>query len=138
MNLSGWVDLVLAGLLAEGAVATLGYAQTFYVLRVLDSDKKIMIPVQKVDDVGLQDGALADHQGLRDGEGGERRDGEGVEESGGESGHGWDAPVGLEHDVRAVSRRVVLGGLASAGTIRQVPSPARKNQRRSLAPMARG
>lgn len=32
----------------------MGTSQTFYVLRVLDSDKKIMIPVQKVDDVGLR------------------------------------------------------------------------------------
>lgn len=34
VNVSSWVDLVLAGLLAEGAVATLGYAQTFYVLPI--------------------------------------------------------------------------------------------------------
>ena len=33
----------------------MGTSQTFYVLRVLDSDKKIMIPVQKVDDVGLRE-----------------------------------------------------------------------------------
>ena len=32
----------------------MGTSQTFYVLRVLDSDKKIMIPVEKVDDVGLR------------------------------------------------------------------------------------
>jgi len=32
----------------------MGTSQTFYVLRVLDSDKKIMIPVGKVDDVGLR------------------------------------------------------------------------------------
>lgn len=31
-----------------------GTEHTFYVLRVLDSDKKIMIPVGKVDDVGLR------------------------------------------------------------------------------------
>ena len=34
VNLSGWVDTVLAGLLAEGAVAVMGYAQTFYLLPV--------------------------------------------------------------------------------------------------------
>lgn len=32
----------------------MGTQMTFYVLRVLDSDKKIMIPVGKVDDVGLR------------------------------------------------------------------------------------
>lgn len=32
----------------------MGTSQTFYVLRVLDSDKKIMIPVEKVDQVGLR------------------------------------------------------------------------------------
>lgn len=32
----------------------MGTSQTFYVLRVLDSDKKIMIPVEKVDSVGLR------------------------------------------------------------------------------------
>jgi CarD family transcriptional regulator len=32
----------------------MGTTQTFYVLRVLDSDKKILIPVGKVDDVGLR------------------------------------------------------------------------------------
>ena len=32
----------------------MGTKQTFYVLRVLDSDKKIMIPVEKVDNVGLR------------------------------------------------------------------------------------
>ncbi len=32
----------------------LGTSQKFYVLRVLDSDKKIMIPVEKVDSVGLR------------------------------------------------------------------------------------
>lgn len=32
----------------------MGISQTFYVLRVLDSDKKIFVPVQKVDDVGLR------------------------------------------------------------------------------------
>ncbi|HSG10061.1 MAG TPA: murein biosynthesis integral membrane protein MurJ [Longimicrobiales bacterium] len=34
VNLSGWVDLVLAGMLAEGAVAAMGYAQTFYMLPI--------------------------------------------------------------------------------------------------------
>ena len=34
VNLSGWVDVVLAGWLAEGAVAVMGYAQTFYVLPI--------------------------------------------------------------------------------------------------------
>ncbi|MDP2956814.1 MAG: murein biosynthesis integral membrane protein MurJ [Longimicrobiales bacterium] len=34
VNLSGWVDLVLAAQLANGAVALLGYAQTFYVLPI--------------------------------------------------------------------------------------------------------
>jgi putative peptidoglycan lipid II flippase len=34
VNLSGWVDLILAATLAEGAVAVLGYAQTFYVLPI--------------------------------------------------------------------------------------------------------
>lgn len=34
VNLSGWVDLVLAAQLAHGAVALLGYAQTFYVLPI--------------------------------------------------------------------------------------------------------
>lgn len=34
VNLSGWVDLVLAGLLASGAVAVMGYAQTFYMLPI--------------------------------------------------------------------------------------------------------
>jgi len=34
VQLSGWVDLVLASLLADGAVAALGYANTLYVLPV--------------------------------------------------------------------------------------------------------
>jgi putative peptidoglycan lipid II flippase len=34
VQLSGWVDLVLASFLFEGAVAALGYAQTFYMLPV--------------------------------------------------------------------------------------------------------
>jgi putative peptidoglycan lipid II flippase len=34
VNLSGWIDLILAGRLANGAVALLGYAQTFYVLPI--------------------------------------------------------------------------------------------------------
>jgi putative peptidoglycan lipid II flippase len=34
VNLSGWLDLVLAGLLASGAVAVMGYAQTFYLLPI--------------------------------------------------------------------------------------------------------
>jgi putative peptidoglycan lipid II flippase len=34
VNLSGWVDLILAAQLAPGAVALLGYAQTFYVLPI--------------------------------------------------------------------------------------------------------
>lgn len=34
VNLSGWVDLVLAAQLAHGAVALLGYAQTFYILPI--------------------------------------------------------------------------------------------------------
>jgi putative peptidoglycan lipid II flippase len=34
VQLSGWVDMVLASLLFEGAVAVLGYAQTFYMLPV--------------------------------------------------------------------------------------------------------
>jgi putative peptidoglycan lipid II flippase len=34
VNLSGWVDLILAGLLASGAVAVMGYAQTFYLLPI--------------------------------------------------------------------------------------------------------
>ncbi|HKJ03843.1 MAG TPA: lipid II flippase MurJ, partial [Longimicrobiales bacterium] len=34
VNLSGWVDTVLAGLLAEGAVAVMGYAQTFNLLPI--------------------------------------------------------------------------------------------------------
>ena len=34
VNLSGWVDLILAAQLADGAVALLGYAQTFYVLPI--------------------------------------------------------------------------------------------------------
>jgi CarD family transcriptional regulator len=33
----------------------MGTRQAFYVLRVLDSDKKIMIPVEKVSSVGLRD-----------------------------------------------------------------------------------
>lgn len=32
----------------------MGTSQTFYVLRVLDSDKKIMIPVDNVENVGLR------------------------------------------------------------------------------------
>lgn len=32
----------------------MGSSQTFYVLRVMDSDKKIMIPVNNVDNVGLR------------------------------------------------------------------------------------
>lgn len=32
----------------------MGTSQTFYVLRVMDSDKKIMIPVNNVDNVGLR------------------------------------------------------------------------------------
>ena len=34
VNLSGWIDLILAGRLASGAVAVLGYAQTFYMLPI--------------------------------------------------------------------------------------------------------
>ncbi|MHB1194793.1 MAG: murein biosynthesis integral membrane protein MurJ [Longimicrobiales bacterium] len=34
VNLSGWVDLILAAQLADGAVALLGYAQTFYILPI--------------------------------------------------------------------------------------------------------
>lgn len=34
VNLSGWVDLILAATLADGAVAVMGYAQTFYVLPI--------------------------------------------------------------------------------------------------------
>ncbi len=34
VNLSGWVDLILAATLASGAVAVMGYAQTFYVLPI--------------------------------------------------------------------------------------------------------
>jgi len=34
VNLSGWVDVILAGMLAGGAVALLGYAQTFYMLPI--------------------------------------------------------------------------------------------------------
>jgi len=34
VNLSGWVDLILAAQLAPGAVALLGYAQTFYILPI--------------------------------------------------------------------------------------------------------
>ena len=34
----------------------MGTSQTFYVLRVMDSDKKIMIPVNNVANVGLQIG----------------------------------------------------------------------------------
>ncbi|HSG46918.1 MAG TPA: lipid II flippase MurJ, partial [Longimicrobiales bacterium] len=30
VNISGWLDMVLAGMLAEGAIAAMGYAQTFY------------------------------------------------------------------------------------------------------------
>jgi putative peptidoglycan lipid II flippase len=34
VQLSGWVDLILASLLASGAVAVIGYAQTLYILPV--------------------------------------------------------------------------------------------------------
>ncbi|MSR21253.1 MAG: murein biosynthesis integral membrane protein MurJ [Gemmatimonadetes bacterium] len=34
VNLSAWIDLILAGQLRAGAVAVLGYAQTFYVLPI--------------------------------------------------------------------------------------------------------
>jgi putative peptidoglycan lipid II flippase len=34
VNVSGWIDLILAGQLAAGAVAVLGYAQTFYLLPI--------------------------------------------------------------------------------------------------------
>ena len=34
VNLSGWFELFLAGLLANGAVAVMGYAQTFYLLPI--------------------------------------------------------------------------------------------------------
>ncbi|HIN77908.1 MAG TPA: murein biosynthesis integral membrane protein MurJ [Gemmatimonadetes bacterium] len=34
VNLSGWLDLFLAALLVDGAVAVLGYAQTFYMLPI--------------------------------------------------------------------------------------------------------
>lgn len=34
VNLSGWLDVILAATLAEGAVAVLGYAQTLYVLPI--------------------------------------------------------------------------------------------------------
>jgi putative peptidoglycan lipid II flippase len=34
VNLSGWLDLILAGWLRTGAVAVMGYAQTFYLLPI--------------------------------------------------------------------------------------------------------
>ena len=34
VNVSGWIDLILAGQLTAGAVAVMGYAQTFYVLPI--------------------------------------------------------------------------------------------------------
>ena len=34
VNISGWLDMVLAGMLAEGAIAAMGYAQTFYLLPI--------------------------------------------------------------------------------------------------------
>jgi putative peptidoglycan lipid II flippase len=34
VNLSAWIDLFLAGLLRPGAIAVIGYAQTFYVLPI--------------------------------------------------------------------------------------------------------
>ncbi|MDZ7779729.1 MAG: murein biosynthesis integral membrane protein MurJ [Gemmatimonadota bacterium] len=34
VNVSGWIDLILAGRLTGGAVAVLGYAQTFYMLPI--------------------------------------------------------------------------------------------------------
>ena len=34
VNISGWVDLILAGLLKSGAVAVMGFAQTLYVLPI--------------------------------------------------------------------------------------------------------
>ena len=34
VNLSAWIDLILAGYLRTGAVAVMGYAQTFYVLPI--------------------------------------------------------------------------------------------------------
>ncbi|MEX2466519.1 MAG: murein biosynthesis integral membrane protein MurJ [Gemmatimonadota bacterium] len=34
VNVSGWIDLILAGRLTSGAVAVLGYAQTFYMLPI--------------------------------------------------------------------------------------------------------
>lgn len=34
VNLSGWIDVILAARLVDGAVALLGYAQTFYVLPI--------------------------------------------------------------------------------------------------------
>jgi putative peptidoglycan lipid II flippase len=34
VNLSAWIDLFLAGLLRSGAIAVIGYAQTFYVLPI--------------------------------------------------------------------------------------------------------
>ena len=34
VSLSGWIDLILAGRLTPGAVAVMGYAQTFYVLPI--------------------------------------------------------------------------------------------------------
>jgi len=34
VNLSSWIDLILAGLLSTGAIAVLGYAQQFYVLPI--------------------------------------------------------------------------------------------------------
>jgi putative peptidoglycan lipid II flippase len=34
VNVSGWLDVILAGLLADGAIALLGYAQTLYLLPI--------------------------------------------------------------------------------------------------------
>ncbi len=44
----------VAEVIAIDSKEIMGTTQTFYILRVLDSDKKIMIPVGKVDDVGLR------------------------------------------------------------------------------------
>ena len=44
----------VAEIVGKDTKEIMGTSQTFYVLRVLDSDKKIMIPVEKVDNVGLR------------------------------------------------------------------------------------
>jgi len=58
VNLSGWLDIILAGLLATGAQSALGYAQTLYVLPI--SLFGMSIAASELPELSRQRGAGAD------------------------------------------------------------------------------